>query len=183
MGQMEFKINLKDVIKPNPPNKKKLNLNNEGLSSSDSKKDDISIINLNQNNKRKNNNINGNNEGNPGNNTNEVVLHDKNKKNVEKLNNEDNLINENDDTKINGNKINESYNEEEDRNFGSKEFYECLMKIPEEKRMDFFDDEELNGLDYQYAVKIDKRSFCSIYLSVLKRQNVIILSQTLMIII
>jgi hypothetical protein len=60
-----------------------------------------------------------------------------------------------------------------DIRFGSNEFYQSLMILPEQKRMQFFLDEEINALDYQNALDIDKRSFIEIYYSFLKKQNIL----------
>ena len=38
----------------------------------------------------------------------------------------------------------------------------------------FKEDEELNVLEYQYAVEVDRRSYCQLYVSLLKRQNILI---------
>ena len=51
-----------------------------------------------------------------------------------------------------------------------------LNLIPEQKRHEFFSISEINYLDYEYACDIDKRSFCKIYLSMLKEENNIIYS-------
>ena len=46
--------------------------------------------------------------------------------------------------------------------------------VPEKKRYTFFVDDELNSLEYKYAIKIDFRSFWEFYLSLLKQTNLII---------
>ena len=170
---MQFDIKLPDNIKANPPKAIKIR-NNENLISSrnkilknnmeDSKKSDISVYKLNSN--KHISNI-------------KRPTNDKNKKNIK--------INENDLTlssirnQQNENKEKEKENENEINNnenkikFGSDEFYKSLLKIPEEKRKEFFENDELNFLEYQYALLYDKRSFCEIYLSVLKKQNTLIL--------
>ena len=171
----EFEINLEDVLKPNPPKRQTVNINNNTLMSSgkaelnlnsiiDSKKDDYSEYSISENeNKNKNKQQNSN-------------------KNIEVYNkienNEININNQMDNTKIreNDDKASESSNHESDIKFGSEEFYQMLMKLPKEKRAEFFIGEELNSLDYQYAVEIDTRSYCELYISLLKRQNVIMFS-------
>ena len=173
----QFKINLLDVLKPNPPkNNKIININNiNELQNSpkvdlkkdnyiESKKDDNSVYNLsdNQNNRNRQNKKNYR-DG--------IILYNQN------LKNKNDLISQKDNTKIkeNDEKISElSSQEEEEMIFGSEEFYKSLMNIPQEKRMEFFIDEELNSLEYQYAIKIDKRSFCKVYFSFLKKQNIFI---------
>ena len=171
---MEFQINVEDIFKQNPPKKKKnANLSKEKLVSSgkevlnlnnidDSRKEDNSIYNINKT--RRHNKKQKSTKSNNG-----IILY--NKKNKEK-----NLINEMDNTKIqeNEDQINQLNNQEIDIKFGVDEFYQKVMKLPEDKRCEFFIDEELNSLDYQYAIEIDKRSFFNIYLSLLKRQNILI---------
>ena len=51
-----------------------------------------------------------------------------------------------------------------------------LKKIKEEKRKEFFEEIEINHLEYKYACDIDSRSFCQIYFSLLKEFNNIIFS-------
>jgi len=46
--------------------------------------------------------------------------------------------------------------------------------ISKDKRYEYFIDDELNSLDYKYALKIDTRSFCQIYYSLLKQNHLII---------
>ena len=58
--------------------------------------------------------------------------------------------------------------------YGSTQYYKMLMKLPVEKRIEFYTNEELNDLDYKYAVDIDKRTFSDLYLSFLQKQNIII---------
>ena len=52
----------------------------------------------------------------------------------------------------------------------------CTKYEPYEKRSLYFCDEELNNLDYQYAVKIDKRSYWGYYFSLIKKKNLILFS-------
>ena len=58
--------------------------------------------------------------------------------------------------------------------FGSGEFFRLLKKIPEEKRIEFFRDSEMNHIEYKYASDYDERMFFQIYASILKEQNNII---------
>ena len=107
---------------------------------------------------------------------NELVLKpgEENKTNIE-INDIDNNNTEIDENE-NGEESIESEDEESDFKFGSEEFYQNIMKLPVEKRSQFFIDEELNHLEYKYALEIDKRSFCLLYFSILTRQNTIIFS-------
>ncbi len=93
-------------------------------------------------------------------------------------NNEININNQMDKTKIeeNDDKTNDSNNQESNIKFGSEKFYQMLMKLPKKKRSEFFIGEELNSLEYKYAVKIDMRSYFELYFSLLKRQNIIMFS-------
>ena len=70
-------------------------------------------------------------------------------------------------------------NEKIEIKFDSEEFYKMLNKIPEEKKMEFFKESELNHLDYKYACDIDGRMFFQIYSAMLKEQNNLILSLSL----
>ena len=172
-------------MKPNPPKKtKNINNNNEILSSQNrilnlninndnTKRDDTSVYNLyNRKNKKylsnkslKSHNSTVSNKNNATVLTNkpedEHISDDKNnEKEIEKeIVNEDN---------------NNNNNQKTDFIFGRNEFYENLLKIQEEERMQFFIDEELNDLEYKYAIEIDKRSFFKIYMSILIKQNVLI---------
>ena len=180
---IQFELKLVDLS--NPPKKtKNINNNNEILSSQNrilnlninndnTKRDDTSVYNLyNRKNKKylsnkslKSHNSTVSNKNNATVLTNkpedEHISDDKNnEKEIEKeIVNEDN---------------NNNNNQKTDFIFGSNEFYENLLKIQEEERMQFFIDEELNDLDYNYAFEINKRSFCKIYMSILKIQNVLI---------
>ena len=60
--------------------------------------------------------------------------------------------------------------------FGTDEFYKMLNKIPEEKRKEFFNNSELNDLEYKYACDHDERSFFQMYASMLIEENNIIYS-------
>ena len=182
-GTMHFEINILDVLKPNPPkNKTTINIKNDESQNSakdnlkkdindGSKKDDNSVYNLSeiQNNKNQKNIKNLSNlEKNI--NKNGIVLYN------QSLNNKNELISQNDNTKIkeNDEKISELSSQEDEIKFGSEEFYKSLIKISQEKRIGFFIDEELNNLEYEYAVELDKRSYCELYFSFLKKQNIII---------
>ena len=46
--------------------------------------------------------------------------------------------------------------------------------IPKSKRYKYFNDDELNSLDYEYALKIDFRSYCQFYFCLLKETHLII---------
>ena len=60
--------------------------------------------------------------------------------------------------------------------FGSVEFYKMLNKIPEAKRIDFFNSSELNYMEYKYTCDYDERTFFKIYFSMIKEENNIIYS-------
>ena len=157
-------------MKPNPPKKVKNNNNDLATSKNtelnfnsieESKKDVNSLYNLTER-ENKSNQINKNLKSNKNINNN-INVYNKNQ------NNENIQINN-----INNKKENEIKVSELNIKFGSIEFYQKLMKIQEENRMQFFTDEELNNLEYQYAIEIDKRSFCKLYFSLLKKQNILI---------
>ena len=191
-GNMKFEINLEELFKPNPPKhaKSKYINNNEPPSSGkeelngrqildlsrkvDSSDDNFSEIkNISRSNIRLKSNKSSKSNGNG------IVLYNNNPNNV---NNEKGrkrssrqLHNENDNTKIRENEEKNSENKNEmEIKFGSEEFYKYLMKLPIEKRAQFFEDEELTRLEYQYAIDIDRRSYCQLYFSLLKRQNILI---------
>ena len=46
--------------------------------------------------------------------------------------------------------------------------------VPENERNKYFIDDELNSLEYEYALKIDNRSYCQVYYSLLKQNHFII---------
>ena len=46
--------------------------------------------------------------------------------------------------------------------------------VSEKKRYKYFIDDELNSLNYEYALKIDTRSYCQVYYSLLKQNHLII---------
>ena len=166
---IKLDIKLPDNIKANPPKQIKIKNNEELISSrnmalknnmEDSKKDDICVYKLNNN--KHISNI-------------KKSANHKNKKNIK--NNENDLTfssirNHQNENKEKESEINNNGNLNK---FGSDEFYKNLLKIPEEKRKEFLENNELNGLEYQYALLFDKRSFCEIYISVLKKQNILIL--------
>ena len=85
-----------------------------------------------------------------------------------------NIYNKKHNNRNDNNITNENIDQEFDIKFGSNEFFQCLLMIPEDKRMQFLLEEELNGLEYQNALEIDKRSYCEIYFSFLKKQNILI---------
>ena len=70
--------------------------------------------------------------------------------------------------------INRENNKDLEIKFGSDEFFRLLKKIPEEKRIEFFRDSEMNHIEYKYASDYDERMFFQIYASILKEQNNII---------
>ena len=53
-------------------------------------------------------------------------------------------------------------------------FENCIKKIPEEQRIKYFEEEELNRMDYYYALQIDKRDLNQYYISLLKKKQLIL---------
>jgi hypothetical protein len=168
-------------LKPNPPKKVKILDNNNELASSqnrglnfnnfdNTKRDDNSVYNL-YNRKNKKYLSNKSNNSAITNKNNATVI--TNKPDDEHISDDKNNINEEEKEIEIANKENNN-NKQSGFKFGSNEFYESLLKIKEEERMQFFIDEELNDLEYIYATELDKRSFYKIYMSILKKQNVLI---------
>ena len=158
---------IKHIAKSNAPPKKKIYSNkNKNLSS---KKKDINIYNINNIEDSKNSIHNLDDSKNK-------LTRDKNQKQSTKRAIKYNRINKNKNNKnIASNNITiENIEKGLDIRFGSNEFYQYLMLLPEQKRMQFFFDEEINTLEYQNALDIDKRSFLEIYYSFLKKQNILI---------
>jgi len=160
---IRYEIKLIDDEKANnPPKKKSFHMKNKSkeinIYNLDSKKDDHSAIhNLNDSKNKL---------------THKTQRHGskkslKSSKHNVKIYNKNNHRNDNNIT-------NDEIEQDFDIKFGSNEFFQCLLLFPEEKRMQFLLDEELNGLEYQNALDIDKRSYCEIYFSVLKKQNILI---------
>ena len=183
---IQFELKLVDILKPNPPKKAKIPNNNNELVSSqnrglnlnnndNTKRDDNSVYNLyNRQNKKylSNKSLKSNNSA-ISNKNNATVL--TNKQDDEHKSDDKNNINRKEKEKDIVNEENNKDNtKQSDFKFGSTEFYEKLLKIKEEERMQFFIDEELNDLEYKYAIEIDKRSFFKIYMSILVKQNVLI---------
>ena len=50
----------------------------------------------------------------------------------------------------------------------------CIKFIPKEERSNIFNEEELNKMDYKYAIELDKRDFIAYYFSLLKLKHLII---------
>jgi len=185
---IKFELKLVDLLKPHPPKKVKILNNNNDITSSqnrglnlnnnidNTKRDENSVYNLyNRSNKKylsnksyKSNNSAITNKNNATILTNkpddENLADDKYNIEVKEKENEKEIVNEE----------NNNNNKQYDFIFGSSEFSENILKIKEEERMQFFIDEELNGLEYKYAIEIDKRSFFKIYMSILRKQNVLI---------
>ena len=54
-------------------------------------------------------------------------------------------------------------------------FLENIIKyIPKEERVNIFNEEELNKMDYKYAIDLDKRDFITYYFSLIKLKHLII---------
>ena len=49
-----------------------------------------------------------------------------------------------------------------------------ILYIPKIERIKYFNDDELNSLEYKYAIKIDFRTYCQFYFSLLKQTHIII---------
>ena len=49
-----------------------------------------------------------------------------------------------------------------------------ILYIPKKERIKYFNDDELNSLEYKYAIKIDFRTYCQFYFSLLKQTHIII---------
>ena len=163
---MQLDIKLPDSIKANPPKNIKIR-NNESSRNmisknnmEDSKNGGVSVFELDNN--KKSSKM-------PKKSSNHKI-----KKNIKINENDITLSSIRDHQKENKGKESEINNNENAIKFGSEEFYKILLKIPEEKRNEFFEDDELNDLEYQYALLFDKRTFCEIYISVLKKQNILI---------
>jgi hypothetical protein len=50
----------------------------------------------------------------------------------------------------------------------------CIKYIPKEERTNIFNEEELNKMEYKYAIVLDKRDFITYYFSLLKLKHLII---------
>ena len=158
---IRYEIKLIDEEKANNPPKKKSFHSKKDLNiyNLDSKKEDYSVIhNLNESKNK---------------------LTHKNQKHGSKRSHKSskqsvNIYNKNHNHRNDNNITNDNIDQELDIKFGSNEFFQYLLIIPEDKRMQFLLEEELNGLEYQNALEIDKRSYCEIYFSFLKKQNIII---------
>ena len=53
-------------------------------------------------------------------------------------------------------------------------FDKVIDLVPKDRRYKYFVDDELNSLDYEYALKIDTRSYCQVYYSLLRQNHLII---------
>ena len=78
--------------------------------------------------------------------------------------------NYNSQTQMNKNKNN--YDDE--KNKDTKFIKKIIYLIPKSKRYKYFSDDELNSLDYEYALQIDFRSYCQFYYCLLKETHLII---------
>ena len=65
---------------------------------------------------------------------------------------------------------NNKQNVNEKMNFPDK----IILLMAKNKRYKYFIDDELNSLNYEYALKIDTRSYCQVYYSLLKQSHLII---------
>ena len=81
-------------------------------------------------------------------------------------------INNNKDGKIDEKlKIEEDNEEKEDKILY---FQYCLNYLPDEEREKYFYEDELNQMDYIFAVEIDKRDFTQYYFSLLKKKQLLL---------
>ena len=62
----------------------------------------------------------------------------------------------------------------ENENENNKFIDKVIKIIPKKKRNKYFTDDELNSLSYEYALKIDTRSYTQVYYSLLKQNHLII---------
>ena len=53
-------------------------------------------------------------------------------------------------------------------------FDKVIDLVPQDRRYRYFIDDELNSLNYEYALKLDNRSYCQVYYSLLKQNHLII---------
>ena len=53
-------------------------------------------------------------------------------------------------------------------------FENCIKYLPEGERLKYLDEEEINQMQYRYAIKIDKRDFTQYYLSLIKKKQLIL---------
>ena len=53
-------------------------------------------------------------------------------------------------------------------------FDKVIDLVPKDRRYKYFVDDELNSLDYEYALNIDTRSYCQVYYSLLRQNHLII---------
>ena len=59
--------------------------------------------------------------------------------------------------------------------YEKKKYFENFIKnFPAEERIKYFEEEELNQMDYYYAMQIDKREFNQYYFSLLKKKQLIL---------
>ena len=65
-----------------------------------------------------------------------------------------------------------NYDEEKENN--NKFINRLIYLVPKSERYKYFTDDELNSLDYEYALKIDFRSYCQFYFCLLKETHLII---------
>ena len=66
--------------------------------------------------------------------------------------------------------------EEDNEERDDRELYfeNCLKYLSEGERLQYFDEEELNQMEYRFALKIDKRDFTQYYLSLIKKKQLIL---------
>ena len=72
--------------------------------------------------------------------------------------------------KFNSNQLTELKEERKDINIIDK----IILYIPKKERMKFFNDDELNSLEYKLALKIDFRTYLQFYYSLLKQTHLIL---------
>ena len=71
---------------------------------------------------------------------------------------------------------NKQVEKQKERKIEEKNLYieNYLKLLPKEERQKFFDEEELNKMEYIYALEIDKRDFIQYYFSLLKQKQLIL---------
>jgi len=100
---------------------------------------------------------------------------DLNSKSVLRNSNNDILSKENTNRKQkNSMDLNETKRESSKIEMQSIFLENCIKYIPKEERSNIFNEEELNKMDYKYAIELDKRDFITYYFSLLKLKHLII---------
>ena len=70
--------------------------------------------------------------------------------------------------------INKSANKLNEQKYNNNIIEKIISFIPKNERKKYFTNDELNSLDYKYAIQIDFRTYCEFYFSLLKQIHLII---------